>query len=139
VASFENWTLPQKAGTLFTQGFAGIVKHQLALDKLHRWHASGLRVSPHFKRFMGYRDPKTGEYISSTTADLDPDLDKQPLLHYRPDQVAVHVASAHAYQSLLRDIYNENGHRNSMLPLHFSFDQEGQVTNCLYRDGKVGP
>jgi beta-N-acetylhexosaminidase len=121
----KDWTLREKAGALFTQGFAGIAKHQLALDKIHRWHASGLRVSPHFKRFMGYRDPKSGKYVSSTTEDLEVDLERQPLLHYRPDQVAISPATAPDYQALLRQMYEENGDRNSVFPLHFSFDQEG--------------
>ncbi|MEX0326275.1 MAG: glycoside hydrolase family 3 protein [Puniceicoccaceae bacterium] len=121
----KDWTLREKAGALFSQGFAGIAKHQLALDKIHRWHASGLRVSPQFKRFMGYRDPKTGAYISSTAGDLEIDLEKQPLLHYRPDQVPVSPATATDYQALLRDMYEENGDKNAILPLHFCFDQEG--------------
>lgn len=121
----KDWTLREKAGALFTQGFAGIAKHKLALDKIHRWHASGLRVSPQFKRFMGYRDPKTGKYVSSTTADLEVDLESQPLLHYRPDQVAISPATAADYQALLRELYQENGDNNRVLPIHFSFDQEG--------------
>ena len=122
---FRSWSLREKAGCLFTLGFAGIAKHQLAFDKIHRWHASGLRVSPHFKRFMGYRDPKTGKFISATGGDLAVNLEAQPLLHYRADLPPVHPGSAADYQSLLRDIYEENRDRNSTLPMHFSFDQEG--------------
>jgi beta-N-acetylhexosaminidase len=125
MSAYQSWSLNEKVGALFTQGFAGITKHQLALDKIHRWHASGLRVSPHFKRFMGYRDPKTGKYVSATQGDLSVDLDTQPLLHYRPDQAPMHVASAADYQALLRELYVENGDKNTILPLHFSFDQEG--------------
>ncbi|MGC9452697.1 MAG: glycoside hydrolase family 3 protein, partial [Oceanipulchritudo sp.] len=121
----KDWTLREKAGALFTLGFAGITKHQLALDKVHRWHASGLRVSPHFKRFIGYRDPKSGKFVRSTGGDLPVNLDAQPLLHYRADLPPVHVASAADYQALLRDLYQENGDKNAILPLHFSFDQEG--------------
>lgn len=125
MTDFTHWNLQEKAGALFTLGFAGIAKHQLALDKLHRWHASGLRVSPHFKRFIGYRDPTSGRFVRSTSGDLAIDLNDQPMLHYRPDQAPVSPATAADYQALLRDLYEENGDKNAILPLHVSFDQEG--------------
>jgi beta-N-acetylhexosaminidase len=121
----SSMTLEEKTGALFTLGFAGHTIRSYTLEFIEKLHCSGVRVSPLFRTFAGYKDPKTGKHVASTAVDGLDDSLPEGRVHTRPDVPARLVNRPSLYSGLLDEIQTLARKRRSGLPLHFSFDQEG--------------
>jgi len=104
----------QKIGSLLTLGMAGTVIRPHIYDAILKYHCGGLRLSPGFRMFGSYVDPKTGKTVVDVTDSKG----------YKNDLAPPYI-TASQYSGVLDELSALASSRPLGLPLHFSFDQEG--------------
>jgi len=111
-------TLEQKIGAVLTLAFTGVIPGQNVYDYITKYHCGGLRLTPTAKAgaSIEYVDPKTGGTAIAKTAGYS----KAP------------VCTAADYKATLDKLRKIAKARPLGLPLHFSFDQEGNTNSNMY-------
>lgn len=124
-------SLEQKVGAMLTLGFNGTIITPNIYDYIIKYHCGGLRLTPSNRVFGNYVDPKTGR----TIVDL-----KGTEYYYKPG-VRPPDLTGEEYKELLDLLKKEAANRPNSLPLHFSFDNEGDFdyANCSFKGFKFFP
>lgn len=112
----DGMSLDQKVGALLTLGFNGTVLTSNIYDYVSTYHCGGLRLTPADRNFKSYIDPKTGE----TLVEIKPND-----FHFKPGVKGAEL-TGQEYKELLNELNTEALKRPGGLPLHFSFDNEGE-------------
>jgi beta-N-acetylhexosaminidase len=123
--------LDQKIGALLTLGFNGTIITPNIYDYISKYHCGGLRLTPSNRVFGNYVDPKTGKTIVAI---------KGTDYAYKPGVLPPDLTGAE-YKALLDILKREAAARPGSLPLHFSFDNEGDFdyANCSFKGFKFFP
>jgi len=124
-------SLDQKVGALLTLGFNGTIITPNIYEYVSKYHCGGLRLTPSSRVFGSYVDPKTGK----TIVDL-----KGTEYYYKPG-VRPPDLTGEEYKTLLETLKKEAAARPGSLPLHFSFDNEGDFdyANCSFKGFRFFP
>jgi beta-N-acetylhexosaminidase len=109
-------SLDQKIGALLTLGFNGTVLTSNIYDYVEKYHCGGLRLTPADRTFKSYIDPNTGE----TLVEIKPND-----FHFKPGVDGAEL-TGQEYKELLKELNDLALQRPGGLPLHFSFDNEGE-------------
>lgn len=134
-------SLDEKVGSLFTMGFAGTVIRQHVIDAITKYHCAGLRVSPQFRTFGAYKDPKTGKPILSTGGNIAfGRTEEGGKAAFRAGLPPSCINRPSEYTALLDELQTVARARKTGMPLHFSFDQEGgQSADFNFGGAKLFP
>lgn len=111
----------QKVGALMTLGFNGTILTPNILDYVTKYHCGGLRVTPPERTFGNYVDPKTGK--SSFEIKGDEYFYKKGI---HPPEL-----TGDEYRCIVDNLSSAAKARPLSLPLHFSFDNEGEGNNSF--------
>jgi len=118
-------SIEQKVGSLLTLGFTGTLVTPNIYEAITKYHCGGLRCTPHARLFGSYVDPQSGK----TVVKLD------NTKGYKKGIQPPYVMPSE-YKSILNELQNIARQRPLSLPLHYSFDQEGD-TSANYNCGGV--
>lgn len=124
-------SLEQKVGAVLTLGFNGSIITPNILEYITKYHCGGLRLTPTGREFHSYVDPNTGETIVAL---------KGTDYSYKPG-VPPPDLTGEEYKSLLMELKDVAATRPGSLPLHFSYDNEGDFdyANCSFRGFRFFP
>lgn len=109
-------TLDQKVGACLTLGFNGTILTPNILEYVTRYHCGGLRVTPPERTFGNYVDPKTGKSALQMKGDE----------YFYKKGVPPPELTGAEYLDIVRQLRAAASSRPLSLPLHFSFDNEGE-------------
>ncbi len=121
-------SLDQKVGACLTLGFNGTVLTPNILDYVSQYHCGGLRLTPQDRKFGNYVDPRTGKTIISIKGNE----------YYYKDGVPAREVTGGQYRGVLDELSALARKRPLSLPLHFSFDNEGEG-NCSFAGFSMFP
>jgi beta-N-acetylhexosaminidase len=114
-------TLDQKVGACLTLGFNGTVLTPNIYEYVTTYHCGGLRLTPQDRKFGNYVNPKTGKTIVSIKGNA----------YYYKNGVLPPELTGEQYKSILDELSALARERPLGLPLHFSFDNEGEGNNSF--------
>ena len=128
--TISSMSLEQKVGALLTLGFNGTILTPNIIDYLETYHCGGLRLTPGERTFGSYVDPKTGKSIVNLKGN-----DYVYKGNHAPEPTGAE------YKEILDRIKQVAQHRPGSLPLHFSFDNEGDgnEANCSFAGFSIFP
>jgi len=121
-------TLDQKVGACLTLGFNGTVVTPNIFESISTYHCGGLRLTPQDRKFGNYIDPKTGKIVVSIKGNE----------YYYKEGVLPPELTGEQYKQLLGGLSAVARERDLSLPLHFSFDNEGEG-NCSFSGFSMFP
>lgn len=114
-------TLDQKVGACLTLGFNGTVITPNIREYVTQYHCGGLRLTPQDRKFGNYVDPQSGKTIISIKGNE----------YYYKDGVPPREVTGEQYRGVLDELSALARKRPLSLPLHFSFDNEGEGNNSF--------
>lgn len=114
-------TLDQKVGACLTLGFNGTVITPNIYDYVTKYHCGGLRLTPNDRKFGNYVDPKTGKTIISIKGNE----------YYYKEGVLGPELTGEQYKTVLDELSALAAERPLSLPMHYSFDNEGEGNNSF--------
>lgn len=112
----DRMSLDQKVGACLTLGFNGTIVTPNILDYVTKFHCGGLRVTPPERTFGNYVDPKTGKSAIEIKGDE---------IFYKQGGHPPELTGAE-YREIADEIHAIARSRPLSLPIHFSFDNEGE-------------
>jgi beta-N-acetylhexosaminidase len=112
----DRMTLDQKVGACLTLGFNGTILTPNILEYVTKYHCGSLRVTPPERTFGNYVDPKTGKSAIEIKGDE---------FFYKQGGTPPEMTGAE-YVEVVKEIRAAAKSRPLSLPLHFSFDNEGE-------------
>ena len=121
-------TLDQKVGAVMTLGFNGTIVTPNIHDYITKFHCGGLRLTPPERTFGDYVDPKTGKAIVNINGGG----------YYYKRGFNPPEFTGEEYRAVLDELYALARQRPLSLPLHFSFDNEGEG-NCSFSGFSMFP
>ncbi len=121
-------SLEQKAGALMTLGFNGTIITPNIYEYVTRYQCGGLRLTPPERTFGNYVDPNTGKTTAAVKGDE----------YYYKQGVNPPEFTAEEYKAVLDELAGLARRRPLSLPLHFSFDNEGEG-NCSFSGFSMFP
>lgn len=127
-AAIDRMSLDQKVGALMTLGFNGMIVTPNIHDYVTRYHCGGLRLTPPERTFGNYIDPHIGKTIVNI---------KEGQYYYKQG-VNPPELTGEEYKAVLDDLASLARQRPLSLPLHFSFDNEGEG-NCSFSGFSMFP
>jgi beta-N-acetylhexosaminidase len=113
-------SIEEKTGAVCTFGFNGSIPAPNIYDYITRLHCGGLRLMPFVRTFGSYVDPKTGKTVVR--------IDDQK--YFCKKGIPAPAVSAQEYKATLDRLQKVARNRQNGIPLHFSFDQEGDGTEA---------
>ncbi|QUI24198.1 hypothetical protein HZI73_18715 [Vallitalea pronyensis] len=121
---FEKLTLEQKVGQLMVFGFAGPVITPHIIEMIKTYHVGGFRIA---QKFHGGYDSKEGAHPSLFKEPDSKSYDRPGT--FKAKRVACTPQEYATTLNTLRDLAMEH---NDGVPLHFTFDQEGEGADFLF-------
>jgi len=112
----DQMSLDQKVGACLTLGFNGTILTPNILDYVNTYHCGGLRVTPPERTFGNYVDPKTGKAAIEIKGDE---------YFYKAGGHPPELTGSE-YLELVDELNTAAAGRPLSLPIHFSFDNEGE-------------
>jgi len=109
-------TLDQKVGACLTLGFNGTILTPNILEYVTKYHCGGLRVTPPERTFGNYVDPKTGKSGIEIKGDE---------YFYKAGGHPPELTGPE-YREIVNELNAAARGRPLSLPIHFSFDNEGE-------------
>lgn len=112
----DRMSIDQKVGACLSLGFNGTILTPNILAYVSKYHCGGLRVTPPERTFGNYVDPKTGKAAIDIKGDE---------YFYKQGGHPPEMTGAE-YLEVVKEIRTAAKNRPLSLPLHFSFDNEGE-------------
>ncbi len=109
-------SIDQKVGACITLGFNGTILTPNILGYVTKYHCGGLRVTPPERTFGNYVDPRSGKSALDIKGDE---------YFYKKGGHPPELTGAE-YLDIVNDINAAARSRPLSLPIHFSFDNEGE-------------
>jgi beta-N-acetylhexosaminidase len=129
-AKIDAMSADQKVGALLTLGFNGTIITPNVYNYINVFHCGGLRLTPASRTFGNYVDPKTGKSIVTLKGN-----------EYYYKKGGAPEPTGAEYKEVIDGLKAIAASRPLSLPLHFSFDNEGDgdEANCSFSGFSIFP